>query len=124
MLRSAIPGRARPRAARPRLAFRRPPPRSQPGALEPRRRPDARRPSLVSHTRPPPPPHFPPPPPPPLPFLEGKAAASFWAPHPGLGNTFSSLRAPRPGAATSLPARIWGSRLGEQHAAIASPHGS
>lgn len=42
-------------------------------------------PRLASHAGPPPPaPHFPPPPPPPLPFLKGKAAASFRAPHPGF----------------------------------------
>ncbi|XDA72475.1 hypothetical protein R6Z07F_002756 [Ovis aries] len=53
----------------------------------------------------------------------GKGCSLLLAPHPGLGNTFSSLRAPRPGATASLPARVWVSPRGEQHAPIASPHG-
>lgn len=35
-------------------------------------------------------------PPPPLPFQRGKSAASFWAPHPRLGNPLSCLRHPSP----------------------------
>ncbi|KAK2501192.1 hypothetical protein MC885_007362 [Smutsia gigantea] len=64
-------------------------PSADPAAPAPRAgaEPAASRPRLP----PPPPParRFPPPPPPPppLPFLEGKAAASLSAPHPGLADS-------------------------------------